>query len=204
MFTSAIDSAPPMTAARFGVRLTDTARCEISDEKMEHGHRRRRVHELQSCTLAIMDEYVGNDWPGYSAPMPRHGHRWINILQKERGQTPMVDVAYVPTMCNHCDNAPCVAKGGGAVSETRRRHRAHRSSQGEGSPGPRRCLPLRPYLVERETEGSAGLAVRRPSARSGLEPDPRAALLSNRRHAGDQGRRRGDATYGARADSSKC
>jgi Fe-S-cluster-containing dehydrogenase component len=60
------------------------------------------------CTLAAMDEYVGNDWPGYSAPMPRHGHKWINILQKERGQTPMIDIAYVPTMCNHCDDAPCM------------------------------------------------------------------------------------------------
>jgi Fe-S-cluster-containing dehydrogenase component len=69
------------------------------------------------CTLAVMDEYVGNDWPGYSAPMPRHGHNWINILQKERGQPPMVDVAYVPTMCNHCDDAPCVAKSGGAVKK---------------------------------------------------------------------------------------
>ena len=39
----------------------------------------------QLCTLATMDEYVGNDWPGYSAPMPRHGHRWIDIKQKERG-----------------------------------------------------------------------------------------------------------------------
>ena len=62
----------------------------------------------QLCTLATMDEYVGNDWPGYSAPMPRHGHKWINILQKERGQAPMIDVAYVPTMCNHCDDAPCI------------------------------------------------------------------------------------------------
>ncbi len=69
------------------------------------------------CTLATMDEYVGNEWPGYAAPMPRHGHKWINILQKERGQVPMVDVAYVPTMCNHCDNAPCVAKGNGAVKK---------------------------------------------------------------------------------------
>ena len=60
------------------------------------------------CTLAAMDEYVGNDWPGYSAPMPRHGHKWINILQKERGQVPMIDIAYVPTMCNHCDDAPCM------------------------------------------------------------------------------------------------
>jgi Fe-S-cluster-containing dehydrogenase component len=69
------------------------------------------------CTLATMDEYVGNDWPGYSAAMPRHGHRWIDILQKERGQAPMIDVAYVPTMCNHCDDTPCVAKGKGAVTK---------------------------------------------------------------------------------------
>ena len=69
------------------------------------------------CTLAAMDEYVGNEWPGYTAPMPKHGHKWINILQKERGQVPMIDIAYVPTMCNHCDNAPCLAKGGDAVKK---------------------------------------------------------------------------------------
>ena len=73
------------------------------------------------CTLATMDEYVGNDWPGYTKPMPKHGHKWINILQKERGQitgqSPMIDIAYVPTMCNQCDNAPCVAKGAGAVTQ---------------------------------------------------------------------------------------
>src|ERR1700676_3227240 len=69
------------------------------------------------CTLATMDEYVGNEWPGYTKPMPRHGHKWINILQKEGGQIPMIDLAYVPTMCNHCDDAPCVAKAGGAINK---------------------------------------------------------------------------------------
>ena len=70
----------------------------------------------QLCTLATMDEYVGNDWPGVAAPMPRHGHHWINILQKERGQAPMIDIAYVPTMCNHCDDAPCMkADKSGAI-----------------------------------------------------------------------------------------
>lgn len=70
------------------------------------------------CTLAAMDEYVGNDWPGYAAPMPKHGHKWINILQKERGQAPMIDIAYVPTMCNHCDDAPCIkADTTGAVTK---------------------------------------------------------------------------------------
>ena len=71
-----------------------------------------------NCTLATMDEYVGNDWPGYAAPMPRHGHRWINILQKERGQAPMIDIAYVPTLCNHCDDAPCIkAARDGAITK---------------------------------------------------------------------------------------
>jgi Fe-S-cluster-containing hydrogenase component 2 len=28
---------------------------------------------------------------------------------------PMIDIAYVPTMCNHCDAAPCIAKAGGAI-----------------------------------------------------------------------------------------
>ncbi len=70
-----------------------------------------------NCTLAAMDEYIGNDWPGYSAPMPKHGHKWINILQKERGQTPVMDVAYMPTLCNHCDNAPCIKASGGAITK---------------------------------------------------------------------------------------
>jgi Fe-S-cluster-containing dehydrogenase component len=71
------------------------------------------------CTLSAMDEYVGNDFPGYSAAMPRHGHKWINILQKERGQAPLIDVAYVPTMCNHCDDAPCVKVAEAAVIRKR-------------------------------------------------------------------------------------
>ncbi|CAN0248055.1 unnamed protein product, partial [Phaeothamnion confervicola] len=70
------------------------------------------------CTLATMDEYVGNEWPGVAAPMPRNGHNWIKILTKERGQVPMVDVAFVPTTCNHCDDAACVkAAKDGAVTK---------------------------------------------------------------------------------------
>jgi Fe-S-cluster-containing dehydrogenase component len=64
-----------------------------------------------------MDEYVGNEWPGYAKPMPKHGHKWINILQKERGQVPMIDIAYVPTLCNHCDDAPCMEKAGDAIKK---------------------------------------------------------------------------------------
>lgn len=64
-----------------------------------------------------MDEYVGNEWPGYAAPMPKHGHKWIDIKQKERGQTPFIDIAYLPTMCNHCDEAPCIKVAPDAISK---------------------------------------------------------------------------------------
>ena len=69
-----------------------------------------------NCFLANKDEHVDNDFPGYAAPQPRHGHRWIDILRRERGRVPMVDVAFVPIMCNHCDNAPCItASKDGAI-----------------------------------------------------------------------------------------
>jgi Fe-S-cluster-containing hydrogenase component 2 len=29
----------------------------------------------------------------------------------------MIDIAYVPTMCNHCDDAPCLAKAGDAIKK---------------------------------------------------------------------------------------
>jgi Fe-S-cluster-containing dehydrogenase component len=70
------------------------------------------------CVLATLDEHVDNEFPGYSAPMQKHGHKWINILQNERGQAPYLDIAYVPTVCNHCDDAPCVREAkNGAVTK---------------------------------------------------------------------------------------
>jgi len=72
----------------------------------------------QLCTLAIQDEHVGNEFPGYAAEMPKHGHHWIDIKRRERGQGTMVDVAYAPTMCQHCDDAPCIAAAhDGAVAK---------------------------------------------------------------------------------------
>jgi Fe-S-cluster-containing dehydrogenase component len=32
----------------------------------------------------------------------------MNIMRKERGRFPMIDVAYLPVPCMHCDNAPCI------------------------------------------------------------------------------------------------
>jgi len=68
-----------------------------------------RCDNCRLCFLAVKDEYVGNDFPSYSAPQPLQGHSWLDIRRKERGSYPLVQARFMPVMCNHCDNAPCVA-----------------------------------------------------------------------------------------------
>jgi len=67
-----------------------------------------KCEDCNNCFLACKDEHVDNDWPGYAISQPRHGHRWMNIMRKERGQYPIIDVAYLPVPCMHCDAAPCI------------------------------------------------------------------------------------------------
>lgn len=72
----------------------------------------------QACAVACHDEYHGNEFPGYAAEMPKHGKRWIDVIQREQGRFPMVEVAYLPVTCNHCDDAPCIrAAKDGAVAK---------------------------------------------------------------------------------------
>ena len=68
-----------------------------------------KCENCNNCFLSAIDEYAGNDFPGYTASIPLHGFHYFDIQKKERGQAPMVDVTYVPTTCMHCDDAPCIA-----------------------------------------------------------------------------------------------
>jgi Fe-S-cluster-containing dehydrogenase component len=61
-----------------------------------------------NCVLATKDEYVGNDFPGYSAAQPSPGLDTIRIDKHIRGSGSHAEITYVPTMCNHCDDAPCM------------------------------------------------------------------------------------------------
>jgi Fe-S-cluster-containing dehydrogenase component len=68
-----------------------------------------RCHDCNDCFLADKDEFVDNEWLPTALSQPRHGMRWMNIERKERGQYPLVQVAYLPLPCQHCQEAPCLA-----------------------------------------------------------------------------------------------
>ena len=67
-----------------------------------------KCEDCNNCFMACKDEFVDNDFPPYSVSQPRHGHRWMNIMRKERGSGSLMDVAYRSTPCMHCDDAPCI------------------------------------------------------------------------------------------------
>lgn len=60
------------------------------------------------CQIACKDEHVANDWSPYAKPQPDTGQFWIGITELVRGQVPHVKMNYIPKLCNHCDNAPCM------------------------------------------------------------------------------------------------
>ena len=71
-----------------------------------------KCHDCNNCFLSCKDEFCENDFPPYSVAQPWHGHKWMDILRKERGQYPLVDVVYLPVLCMHCDDAPCLTEDG--------------------------------------------------------------------------------------------
>lgn len=73
-----------------------------------------QCEDCNNCILSCKDEHVDNDWPGYTQPQPRHGQRWMDVMRHERGQFPMIDVAYRPTTCMQCQDAAC-AKASDAI-----------------------------------------------------------------------------------------
>lgn len=75
----------------------------------------QRCENCYNCVIAERDEHTGNDFPGYAAPAAAVGDSPIRILRRVQGSAPMVEAAYLPVMCNHCDNAPCMRQAGDAI-----------------------------------------------------------------------------------------
>jgi Fe-S-cluster-containing dehydrogenase component len=78
-----------------------------------------RCDNCRVCFLAVKDEYIGNDFPGYSAAQPVQGHNWLDVRRRERGEYPLVEARFMPVMCNHCDDAPCMKAARGEAVRKR-------------------------------------------------------------------------------------
>lgn len=74
-----------------------------------------RCENCYNCVIADRDEHVGNDYPGYAAPASLASEAPIRILRRVQGAAPLVETTYLPVMCNHCDDAPCMKVGGDAI-----------------------------------------------------------------------------------------
>jgi Fe-S-cluster-containing dehydrogenase component len=60
------------------------------------------------CQIGCKDEHCDNDWSPYAKPQPEVGQFWLKVNQYERGNRPHVKVTYLPVLCQHCEDAPCM------------------------------------------------------------------------------------------------
>ena len=68
-----------------------------------------RCNGCYSCFLACKDEWIGNDHGSYGAATVE-GMNLMRVKEIEYGTNDKVKVDYIPIPCQHCKNAPCVAK----------------------------------------------------------------------------------------------
>ncbi len=61
-----------------------------------------------ACQFVCKDEHVGNDWSPIAKPQPDTGQFWMHLHEYIRGTVPKVEMHYVPVLCQHCDEAPCI------------------------------------------------------------------------------------------------
>lgn len=66
-----------------------------------------RCNGCRNCQIACKDEHCGQPWLPYADEQPDTGHFWMKVNERTRGQVPVVKVAYQPTLCAHCEDAPC-------------------------------------------------------------------------------------------------
>ncbi len=99
-----------------------------------------------NCQLACKDEHVENDWTPYARPQPETGQFWLKLQENVCGTVPKVRMHYIPLLCNHCRNAPCIeACPYGAISKRDDGLVIIGPEKCKGSEGCKACVAACPY-----------------------------------------------------------
>ncbi|MFC1846412.1 4Fe-4S dicluster domain-containing protein, partial [Chloroflexota bacterium] len=61
-----------------------------------------------NCFLACKDEHCEHEYPKYAAAQPMVGHFWMQVIEKERGNSTKIKLSYIPYTCMHCQDAACI------------------------------------------------------------------------------------------------
>lgn len=67
-----------------------------------------KCNGCHNCQVVCKDEHVGNDWAPIAKPQPDTGQSWNKVTSMTRGSVPKVKVSYLHSICQHCDDAPCI------------------------------------------------------------------------------------------------
>ena len=67
-----------------------------------------RCNGCYNCQIVCKDEHVGNDWLPIAKSQPDTGQFWNKTYDMVRGSVPKVKITYHHSLCQHCDDAPCI------------------------------------------------------------------------------------------------
>ena len=104
-----------------------------------------KCNGCHNCQIACKDEHVGNDWSPIARPQPLSGQFWTRVTDKVRGSVPKVKISYLHTICQHCDNAPCI--------EACQNHSIYKRPDGIVIIDPDKCRGSRKCIEECPYEG---------------------------------------------------
>ena len=135
-----------------------------------------------NCQIACKDEHCSNDWMPIAAPQPETGQFWCKLNEYIRGSVPKVKMHYIPVLCQHCDDAPCMKAFPEVIYKREDGMVVIDPEKAKGIKGIEASCPWGVIYLQRRTRSRSEVHRLCPPSRSRLERTTMRRCLSDRRH----------------------